>query len=58
MSKESIPAGARVYIAPLNGYESPLVAAFVKKETPIVVVNSPEKADYQITGVSESVQAG
>src|SRR5712692_8651311 len=58
LSKEKIPAGSKVYIAPLNGYESFLVAAIVKKETPLVVVNSPEKADYQITGVSESVQAG
>ena len=58
LSKEKIPVGSKVYIAPLNGYESFLVAAIVKKETPVVVVNSPEKADYQITGVSESVQAG
>ncbi len=58
LSKEKIPAGSKVYIAPLNGYESFVVAAIVKKETPVVVVNSPEKADYQITGVSESVQAG
>lgn len=58
LSKEKIPTGSKVYIAPLNGYESFLVAAFVKKETPLVVVNSPEKADYQITGVSETVQAG
>ena len=58
LSKEKIPAGSKVYIAPLNGYESFLVAAIVKKETPVVVVNSPDKADYTITGVSESVQAG
>src|SRR5262249_16664261 len=58
LSKEKIPAGSKVYIAPLNGYESFLVAAVVKKETPIVVVNSREKADYEIRGVSESVQAG
>ena len=58
LGKEKIPAGSRVYIAPLNGYESFLVAAVVKKETPIVVVNSREKADYEISGVSESVQAG
>jgi hypothetical protein len=58
LGKEKIPAGAKVYIAPLNGYESFLVAAFVKKETPVVVVNSKDKADYEISGVSESVQAG
>lgn len=58
ISKEAIPAGSKVFIAPLKGYESFLVAAFVKKGTPIVVVNSKDKADYEITGVSESVQAG
>jgi hypothetical protein len=58
LGKEKIPAGSRVYIAPLNGYESFIVAAVVKKETPIVVVNSREKADYEISGVSETVQAG
>lgn len=58
LSKEKIPAGSKVFIAPLNGYESFLVAALIKKETPVVVVNSPDKADYSITGVSESVQAG
>ncbi|MEK7831956.1 MAG: hypothetical protein AAB401_12760 [Acidobacteriota bacterium] len=58
LSKEDIPSGSKVYIAPLNGYESFLVAAMIKKETPVVVVNSPDKADYTITGVSETVQAG
>ena len=58
LSKEKIPAGARIYIAPLNGYESFISAAVVKKETPVVIVNSADKADYTITGVSESVQAG
>jgi hypothetical protein len=58
LSKEQIPIGSKVYVAPLNGYESYIIAAFVKKQTPITVVNSPEKADYSITGVSESVQAG
>src|SRR5262245_60178155 len=53
LSKEQIPAGSKVYIAPLKGYESFLIAAFVKKETPIIVVNSREKADYEISGVSE-----
>lgn len=58
LSKEKIAPGSKVYIAPLNGYESFLVAAMVKKETPVIVVNSREKADFEITGVSESVQAG
>jgi hypothetical protein len=58
LGKEKIPAGSKVFIATLNGYESFLVAAIMKKKTPVVVVNVREKADYEITGVSESVQAG
>ena len=58
LSKEKIPPGSKVYIGAINGYESYLTAAMVKKDVPIVVVNSPEKADYQITGVSETAQAG
>lgn len=58
LSKEKIPVGAKVYIAPLNGYESFLVAAIIKKKTPVTVVNIREKADYEITGVSETQQAG
>jgi hypothetical protein len=57
LSKEKIPSGAKVYIAPLNGYESFLTAAIIKKGTPVVVVNNPDLADYKITGVSESQRA-
>ena len=58
LSKEKIPSGSKVYIGTINGYENFLTAAMIKKNVPIVVVNSPDKADYQITGVSETVQAG
>jgi hypothetical protein len=58
LSKEKIPHGSKVYIASLEGYESYLTAAIFKKGTPVVVVNNREMADYEITGVSESHQAG
>lgn len=58
LGKEKIPPGSKIYIAPLNGYENFLTAAIVKKGTPVIVVNSADKADYQISGVSETVQAG
>ena len=58
LSKEKIPPGSKVYIGTINGYENFLTAAVVKKNVPIVVVNTHEKADYQIAGVSETVQAG
>ena len=58
LSIEKIPTGSKVHIAPINGYEIFLAAAVVKKATPIVVVSNSELADYEITGVSETVQAG
>jgi hypothetical protein len=58
LSKEKIPVGSKIYIAPLGGYESYLTAAIFKKGTPVVVVNNREMADYELTGVSETHQAG
>jgi hypothetical protein len=58
LSKEKIPNGSGVYVAPINGYESYLIAGLMKKQVPVVVVNSPDKADYEISGVAESQQAG
>jgi hypothetical protein len=58
LSKEKIPTGAKVYVAPINGYESYLIAGLMKKQVPILVVNNREKADYEISGVAESQQAG
>jgi hypothetical protein len=56
-AKEAIRRGARVFIAPMNGYETYLTAGIIKKEVPLVIVNSREKADYEISGLSESQQA-
>jgi hypothetical protein len=54
-----IPKGARVYIAPVEGgFENFLAAGISKKQVPIVVVASREKADFEISGISESEKAG
>jgi hypothetical protein len=53
-----IPAGARIYIAPIDGFESYLVAGFQKKEVLLIVVADRAKADFEMTGVSESEKAG
>jgi len=58
LSKEAIPKGSKIYVAPISGYETYIVAGLMKKDVPVVVVNSREKADYEISGVSESHQAG
>ena len=43
LGKDTIPPGSKVYIGPINGYESFLTAALVKKDVPIIVVNTPKR---------------
>jgi hypothetical protein len=53
-----IPAGSRIYIAPIpGGYENYIAAGILKKKVPVVLVSDPSKADYQVSGVSESEKA-
>jgi len=53
-----IPRGARVFIAPMDGFETFLKAAIVKKKVAIEVVEDRNNAEYKITGVAESKKAG
>ena len=54
-----IPAGSRVYIGPIEGgYDIYLAAAMHKKEVPIIIVTDKSKADFELSGVSESEKAG
>ncbi len=58
-SKTPIPAGSRVYVAPMtDGFDTFIIAGIVKKGVPLVVVNSRDKADYEMTGISQSDKAG
>lgn len=58
-SNEAILMGARVFVAPMEGgFETYLTAALIKKQVPVVVVTDKSKADYEISGVSESEKAG
>ena len=57
-SQQKIPAGSRVYIAPMGEFETYLKAAIVEKRVPVELVEQRDKADYEITGVSESKKAG
>jgi hypothetical protein len=56
-SSKAIPAGSKVYIAPMDGFETFLKAALEKKEVALVVVEDKEKADFEITGASNSQKA-
>ncbi len=53
-----IPRNSRIYIAPMNGFDSYLAAAFRKKGVPLVIVADREQADFEITGTHETKKAG
>lgn len=55
---EHIPEGAKVFIAPMpNGFDGFLKAAIERKKVPVEIVEDKSKAQFQITGVSESQKA-
>lgn len=53
----SIPAGARVFLEPMGGFETYLKAAMTKKKVPLQIVEDKTQADFIITGHSESQKA-
>jgi hypothetical protein len=54
-----LPRGAKIFIAPVEGgFENYLAAGLIKKQVPVTIVASREKADYEISGVAESEKAG
>jgi hypothetical protein len=53
-----VAPGSRVYLEPMNGFETYLVAAFEKKKVQLVPVASADQADYVISGTSDQKKAG
>jgi hypothetical protein len=54
-----IPAGAKVFINPMaDGFETNLADALKSKKVPVEIVTEKDKADFEITGTSESKKAG
>jgi hypothetical protein len=54
-----IPAGARIFISPIpGGYDIYLTAAIHKKEVPVIVVTDKARADFELSGATESERAG
>lgn len=53
-----IPAGSKIYIHSMpGGLENYIAAGIMKKKVPVVLVVDRSKADYEISGVSESEKA-
>lgn len=53
---DKIEPGSKVFIDNMNGFESDLAAAIVKKKVPLTVVGDKSQADFIISG-SSSLQA-
>lgn len=53
-----IPANSKIYVNPMDGFETYVVAALQKKKIPLVVVASRELADFEIKGSVEKQKAG
>lgn len=53
-----IPANSKIYIHPMEGFETYVVAALQKKKIPLIVVANREQADFEIKGSVEKQKAG
>ena len=56
-NEKTIPAGAKVYITPSDGFETNLKAAFVAKQVPLTVVDDKAMADYEIVSHAKTQKA-
>ena len=55
--ESTIPKGSKVFIAPMQGFETDIRAAFEAKKVPLTIVEKREEADFEITGTAESQKA-
>jgi len=46
----AIPAGSKVFLNSMDGFETWLVAGFAKKKVPLVIVAEKDRADFEISG--------
>jgi len=59
VNNAKIPSFAKVYVAPIpGGFENYIIAGLRNKKVPLTVVIDRSKADYEISGVSDSEKAG
>src|SRR6266850_646748 len=53
-----IPPGSKVFLAPMNGFDTYLIAALTNKNVPLTIVIDRDHADFEIVGVSDSQRPG
>jgi hypothetical protein len=54
----SVPAGSKIYVEAADGFDTYLTAAVQKKKVPVTIVTNRDKADYELSGVSDHQKAG
>jgi hypothetical protein len=55
---QTITPGSKLYIEPMNGFESYLAAAILAKKIPVSVVLDKARADYLVTGTFKEEAGG
>ena len=56
--ERNIPANSKIFVAPMDGFEAYVIAAIRTKDVPVQVVADRDKADYELSGNSESQKPG
>jgi hypothetical protein len=56
--EKSVSPGSKIYIEAEDGFDTYLAAALEKKHVPLTIVAVKEKADYELSGVSDHQKAG
>src|SRR5437879_1155492 len=54
----AIPANSKIYIGPMNGFGTYIMAAMANKKVPLIIVAGREQAEFELTGDSESEKPG
>ena len=50
--------GSKLFIEPMDGFDTYLSAAILKKKVPVVIVDNAAKADFIVVGSSHVDKAG
>ncbi len=59
LASSKIRAGSRIFIGPMDGgFENFIAAGIQKKHVPLIVVIDRGRADYEMSGISDSEKAG
>lgn len=57
-NEKPIPPQSKLYIAPMNGFETDLRTAMEAKHVPVQLVSDRDQADFELKGISETQKAG